>query len=175
LFVDALSAVVLVASFVISIFAASASARKLLRVIYRVLRSLLGNFMVTDPVADLITRLKNAGAVKHASVSVPFSNFKMAIAEKLKDAGYVSGVDKKGKKVKKTLEVVLKYGEDGKAFIKGVKRVSKPGRRLYRSADQITRVRYGYGALILSTPKGIKTDKEARKEKVGGEALFEIW
>jgi len=131
--------------------------------------------MVSDPVADLINRLKNAGAVKHASVSVPFSNFKMAIAEKLKEAGYVTAVEKKGKKVRKTLDVVLKYNTSGTPFIQGVKRVSKPGRRMYKSVGEITRVRYGHGTLVLSTPKGIKTDKEARKEKVGGEALFEIW
>ena len=131
--------------------------------------------MMTEPVGDLSIRLKNAGAVKHASVSVPFSNLKLAIAEKLKDAGYVTGVDKKGKKVKKTLEVTLKYNADGSPFIEGVKRISKPGRRMYKSVHEITRVRYGHGSLILSTPQGIKTDKEARKEKVGGEAMFEIW
>ena len=131
--------------------------------------------MITDPVGDLIIRLTNAGAVKHATVSVPFSNLKLAIAEKLKDAGYVTGVDKKGKKVKKTLQITLKYNTDGSPFIEGVKRVSKPGRRMYKSVHEITRVRYGHGSLILSTPQGIKTDKEARKEKVGGEAMFEIW
>lgn len=131
--------------------------------------------MVNDPVGDLINRLKNAGAVKHASVSVPYSNFKLAIAEKLKETGFVSAIEKKGKKIKKTLDIVLKYNESGTPFIKGVKRVSKPGRRLYKSVHEITGVRYGHGSLILSTPKGIKTDKEARKEKVGGEALFEIW
>lgn len=131
--------------------------------------------MVTDPVADFITRLKNAGAIKKQSISLPYSMFKMAIAEKLKDAGYVASVDKKGKKVKKTLDVVLKYDESGRHVILGVKRVSKPGRRMYCSVHEIKPVKYGHGALILSTPKGILTDKEARKEKVGGEALFEIW
>ena len=131
--------------------------------------------MVTDPVADFIVRLTNAGAVKHAVVSIPFSMFKAAIAEKLKDAGYVQAIEKKGKKVKKTLDVTLKYKTDGTPVIQGVKRVSKPGRRIYKRAGEITSVRYGHGALILSTPKGIKTDKEARKENIGGEALFEIW
>ncbi|MCE9541168.1 30S ribosomal protein S8 [Candidatus Kaiserbacteria bacterium] len=131
--------------------------------------------MVNDPVGDFIIRLTNAGAIKKANVSLPFSNFKMAIAEKLKEAGYIAEVDKKGKKVKKTLEVTLKYDTEGMPRIQGVKRVSKPGRRLYKSVHEITRVRYGHGNLILSTPSGIKTDKEARKEKVGGEALFEIW
>ena len=131
--------------------------------------------MTSDPVADFIIRVKNAGAVKKVSVSVPYSNFKMAIAEKLKDAGFVQSIDKKGEKVKKMIDVILKYDEGGAHVIHGVKRISKPGRRLYRTAKQIMPVRYGHGALVLSTPKGVLTDKEARKERVGGEALFEIW
>ena len=130
---------------------------------------------MTDPIGDLINRLKNGGAVKKATVSVPFSSFKLAVVEKLRDVGYVQGVEKKGKKVRKTLDVVLKYDEAGKHAIEGVKRVSKPGRRMYRSVSEIRPVRYGHGSLVLSTPKGVMTDKEARKEKVGGEALFEIW
>ena len=131
--------------------------------------------MTNDPVSDLIIRLKNAGMIGRQSVSIPFSNFKMAIAEKLKDAGYVKAIEKKGKKVRKTLDVALKYDEGGRHAISGVKRISKPGRRIYHNVLQIHSVRYGHGVLILSTPKGVKTDKEARKEKVGGEALFEIW
>lgn len=131
--------------------------------------------MTTDPIGDFINQIKNAGAVKKATVSIPFSNFKLAIAEKLKTEGWVKGVEKKGKKVKKTLDITIKYNEDGKAFIQGVKRVSKPGRRIYRGFEDVIPVKYGFGALILSTPKGIKTDKEAKKEKVGGEALFQIW
>lgn len=131
--------------------------------------------MVTDPIADLIIQLKNAGAVGKRSVSIPFSNFKLAVAEKLKEAGYITSAEKKGKKVKKTLEVALKYDESGAHAIKNVKRISKPGRRMYRTVSEITPVHYGKGALILSTPKGVLTDKEARASKVGGEALFEIW
>lgn len=131
--------------------------------------------MVSDPVADFVNRLKNAGATKKDGVSAPYSLFKHAIAEKLKDAGFVASVEKKGKKVKKTLDVTLKYDASGNHVIHGVKRISKPGRRMYRGAGEIMPVRYGKGALILSTPKGILTDKEARKEHVGGEALFEIW
>ena len=130
--------------------------------------------MVNDPIGDFIIRLTNAGAINKESVSVPFSNLKLAIAEKLKDAGYVSSVDKKGKKVKKTLEIGLIYGTRGPR-IQGVKRISKPGRRMYKSVLEITPVRYGKGNLILSTPAGIMTDKEAKSAKVGGEALFEIW
>ena len=130
--------------------------------------------MVSDTIGDLIIRLANAGHVNQRVVSIPFSNLKMAVAEKLKDAGYVEAVEKKGKKIKKTLDVTLKF-ENGVHRISGVKRISKPGRRLYKSVIEIMPVRYGTGTLILSTPKGILTDKEARKEKVGGEALFEIW
>ncbi|MEK7133622.1 MAG: 30S ribosomal protein S8 [Patescibacteria group bacterium] len=131
--------------------------------------------MVNDVIGDFIVRLTNAGAINKASVAVPYSSFKLAVAEKLKDAGFVAAVDKKGKKVRKTLDITLKYDESGKHVISGVKRISKPGRRLYRGTHEIVPVRYGHGALILSTPKGVLTDKEARKQKVGGEALFEIW
>lgn len=131
--------------------------------------------MVNDPVGDFIVRLKNGAGAKKASVVVPFSNLKWAIAEKLKDAGYVKAVEKKGKKVRKSLDVVLKYDDKGAPAIQGIKRVSKPGRRMYKAVRDMKPVRYGFGALVLSTPNGIKTDKEARKEKVGGEALFEIW
>jgi small subunit ribosomal protein S8 len=127
-----------------------------------------------DVVGDLIVRLQNAGAIGKASVAIPYSTFKHAIAEKLKDAGYVAAVDKKGKKVRKVLDVTLKY-RNGQPAISGMRRISKPGRRMYRNVLEIHPVRYGHGALILSTPSGIKTDKEARKEKLGGEALFEIW
>jgi small subunit ribosomal protein S8 len=131
--------------------------------------------MTNDPVADLIVRLTNAGAIKKAAVSVPYSNFKMAIAEKLKESGFVQNIEKKGKKVKRVLDITLKYDDAGDHIVHGVKRISKPGRRMYKASHEITSVRYGKGALILTTPKGIMTDKEARKEKVGGEALFEIW
>ena len=131
--------------------------------------------MVNDPLGDFVVRLKNAGAIKRSSVSVPHSALKYAIAEKLRDAGYVKAVEKKGKKVRKMIDVALKYDESGVHVIHGARRISKPGRRMYKKAHEIMPIRYGHGSLILSTPKGIKTDKEARKEKVGGEALFEIW
>lgn len=128
-----------------------------------------------DTVGDFIVRLQNAGAIGKRSVSMPFSNLKQAIAEKLKDAGYVQAVEKKGKKTRKMLDVTLKYDTAGAHAIHCATRISKPGRRVYKSTLQVMPVRYGHGALLLSTPKGIKTDVEARKEKVGGEALFEIW
>lgn len=131
--------------------------------------------MVIDPIADFITQLKNAGAVKRECVSVPYSKFKFAVAHKLKDTGYIKDVSKRGKKTRKCVEVELAYNKDGTPKIAGVKRVSKPSKRVYERVDKITSVKYGAGSLILSTPKGILTDKEARKENVGGEALFKIW
>lgn len=131
--------------------------------------------MVGDPVGDFIVRITNAGAVRKESISVPYSLLKHAIADKLCEAGYVTSAEKQGKKVKKTLEVVLRYNADGTAFVRGVKRVSKPGRRLYTKTSGIHAVKFGKGSMILSTPKGILTGEEARKEKVGGEQLFIIW
>lgn len=128
-----------------------------------------------DSIGDFINRLKNAGAVGKHSVSAPFSLFTLAVAEKLKDAGYVVGVEKKGKKVHKTIDVTLKYTSPGVHAILGASRISRPGRRIYKTVNEIVPVRYGHGSLFLSTSKGVMTDTEARKAKLGGEALFEIW
>ena len=128
-----------------------------------------------DPIADFIIRIKNAAAVRKAAVSVSYSRAKLAVAEKLQELGYVKGVEKRGKKVRRMIEVGLVYGEDGSSRIRGVKRLSKPGRRLYTGVRDIRPVRFGQGDLVMSTPKGILTGNEARKEKVGGEVLFEIW
>ncbi len=131
--------------------------------------------MVGDPIGDFIIRLKNAGMVNHESVSVPHSKMKMAIAEVLHTAGFVQNVEKRGKKVRKTIHVDLAYKKDGTPRISMVRRISKPSRRIYKAVEDVFPVRYGKGMLVLSTPKGILTDTEARKERVGGEALFEIW
>lgn len=131
--------------------------------------------MVNDPVGDFIIQLKNAGMVRKSAVSIPYSKLKSAIAEKLVQTGFVQGADKHGKKVKKTLEVTLKYDEQGTHQIQGVKRVSKPGRRLYLSVSEIFPVKFGKGKRILSTPLGILTGEEAREKNVGGEELFIIW
>ncbi|OGG41382.1 30S ribosomal protein S8 [Candidatus Kaiserbacteria bacterium RIFCSPHIGHO2_01_FULL_46_22] len=127
-----------------------------------------------DTIGDFIIRLKNAGAVGHQTVSLPHSRLKEAVANKLRDAGYVTSVEVEGKGVKQTLIVGLKY-EGGKHIINDVARVSKPGRRLYAKVEEIYPVKFGKGHLILSTPKGILTDREARESKVGGEQLFKIW
>lgn len=131
--------------------------------------------MVGDPVGDFIIRIKNASAVKKDAISAPYSKLRHAVADALQKKGYLTSVEKKGKNAKKTLEVSLRYGKGGAAAIHGVKRVSRPGRRLYVGTKEIYPVKYGKGSLIISTPKGILTDEEARKERVGGEALFKIW
>ena len=131
--------------------------------------------MVTDPVADLINRLKNAQMVGHQTVSLPYSILKHAIADKLAERHFVKSVAKKGKKAKKTLEIELAYSQDGTPKINNTERVSKPGRRLYAGSTEIHKVQGGRGLLVVSTPKGILADDEARKEKVGGELLFKVW
>jgi len=131
--------------------------------------------MVSDAIGDLIIRLKNAGMVGRAHVEVPYSTLRHAVATKLATAGYVAEVAEQGKKPEqKKLVIALKY-ENGAPRINGVKRISKPGRRLYAKVDSIHNVKFGKGHLILSTPKGILTNEEAKKERVGGEQLFIIW
>ncbi|MFQ5540778.1 MAG: 30S ribosomal protein S8 [Candidatus Paceibacteria bacterium] len=131
--------------------------------------------MVNDPVADLIARLKNAGAVGHKQVSLPYSRLKEAIALTLKKAGFVGEVARDGDGAKKALTIELKYGKDGTPAIRGAKRLSKPGRRLYAGVRDIHPVKYGKGIMVLSTPRGILVDAEARKTKTGGETLFTMW
>ena len=131
--------------------------------------------MVGDTVGDLIIRLKNAGMVGKETVSVPYSKLRHAVVDKLVEAGYVASAATAGEKVQdKTLEVTLKY-ENGAHSIRGVKRISKPGRRLYAKVSEIHPVKFGQGHMILSTPAGIVTGEEAREKKVGGEQLFIIW
>ncbi|MCF7815928.1 MAG: 30S ribosomal protein S8 [Candidatus Pacebacteria bacterium] len=131
--------------------------------------------MVNDPVGDFIIQLKNAGMVRKETVSIPYSKLKHAIADKLVATGFVVNASKYGKKVKKTLDITLKYTEGGEHQIQGVQRVSKPGRRLYRGVAEIFPVKFGKGKRILSTPSGILTGEEAREKNVGGEELFIIW
>ncbi|MFT5831811.1 MAG: small subunit ribosomal protein S8 [Candidatus Paceibacteria bacterium] len=131
--------------------------------------------MVGDTVGDLIIRIKNAGMVGKETISMPYSKLRHAVVNKLVDAGYVTAVATKGTKVQeKTLEVTLGY-TDGAHNIRGVKRISKPGRRLYTKVTDIHPVKFGQGHIILSTPAGIVTGEEARAKKVGGEQLFIIW
>ena len=122
----------------------------------------------------MIVRIKNATDSKKESVVFPYSKIKLAILEILQKEGYIKSFGKKGKKVIKFIDVTLSYdGKDGR--INGVKRVSKTSKRVYVGSKEIKKVKNGLGTLVLSTPKGIMTDKMAREAKVGGEALFEIW
>lgn len=131
--------------------------------------------MVSDTIGDLIIRLKNAGMVKKEIVSVPYSKLRHAVLNKLVDAGYVASATEKGKDVQeKTIEVTLSY-ENGEHRINDVKRISKPGRRLYTKVADIHPIKFGKGHMILSTPAGILTNEEAKEKKVGGEQLFIIW
>lgn len=123
----------------------------------------------------MIIQLKNAGMVGKREVSLPYSKLKHAIAEKLALSGYIEKSEKRGKKAKKTLDITLKYDGRGTHEIHGVKRVSKPGRRLYLGVAEIFPVKFGSGKRILSTPAGILTGEEAKEKNVGGEELFIIW
>jgi len=127
-----------------------------------------------DPIADMLVQIKNAGAVGKESITVPYSKLKHSIADVLMKEGMVSAVSKTGKKVKKNLEIGLVYN-DGVPKINDLKRVSKVSRRIYKGFKDLISVRQGHGMLIISTPKGILTDKEAKKAKVGGEVLFKVW
>jgi len=131
-----------------------------------------------DPIADMIVRIKNATDSKKESVVFPYSKLKLSILDLLQKEGFIKSFGKKGKKVVKFIEVVLSYEGDGnkkESRINGVERVSKSSKRIYVGSKEIKRVKNGLGSLILSTPKGIMTDKMAKEAKVGGEALFEIW
>ena len=130
--------------------------------------------MVKDQIANLIVSLKNASDAGHTSLVSPFSNMKASVLELLEKEGFVGQVAKKGKKVTKFIEVGLLY-ENGQPRIQGVERLSTFSKRHYKGVADIHPVKNGHGLLILSTPKGILTDKQAKKEKVGGEALFKIW
>ena len=130
---------------------------------------------ITDTIADMRTRIRNANSAKHDTVDIPASNMKKAIAQILLDEGYIKSftVVEDGKQG--TIRVVLKYGQGKTPVIQGLRRVSKPGLRIYTSCEDMPRVMKGLGVAILSTNKGVMTDRQARKENVGGEVLAFIW
>ncbi len=131
--------------------------------------------MMTDPIADMLTRIRNAALARHERAEMPHSKLKEHIATVLKGEGYIDDVRVSEAEGPKTLTLVLRYGRDRQSAIDGVRRVSAPGRRVYVRHDRIPRVRSGMGVSILSTSRGVMTDKEARKQKVGGELLCEVW
>jgi small subunit ribosomal protein S8 len=130
--------------------------------------------MMTDPVSDMLTRIRNAALARHERTLVPASQLKKHIAEILKSEGFIADV-RSSEDDPKNLTIVLKYGRDRTSAIDGIKRVSRPGRRVYVRHDHIPRVLSGMGVAILSTSRGVMSDKEARRQKVGGELLCEVW
>lgn len=130
---------------------------------------------ITDPIADMFTRIRNANSSKHESVLVPSSKMKLAIAKILNDEGYIAGYEVIDDNKQGMIKITLKYGANKSKVITGIKRVSKPGLRVYAGKEDMPRVLRGLGVAIVSTSKGIMTDKEARKLNIGGEVLAFIW
>jgi small subunit ribosomal protein S8 len=131
--------------------------------------------MMTDPISDMLARIRNGALARHDRIEMPHSNLKKHVAEVLKAEGYVDDVRESDGEGKKTLTLVLRYGRGKDSAIDGVRRVSAPGRRVYVRYDRIPRVRSGMGISILSTSRGVMTDRQAREQKVGGELLCEVW
>ena len=129
----------------------------------------------TDSIADMLTRIRNASSAKHDSVKIPASNMKKAIAQILVDEGYIKGFKVEDDGKQSMIEITLKYGQNKTAAITGLRRVSKPGLRIYSGCEDMPKVMKGLGIAIVSTSKGVMTDKDARKANVGGEVLAFVW
>ena len=130
---------------------------------------------ITDPIADMLTRIRNANSAKHETVDIPASNMKKAIAQILLDEGYIASYKVIEDEKQGVIRVTLKYGENKSQVITGLRRVSKPGLRIYANVEDMPKVMKGLGVAIISTSKGVMTDRQARKEHVGGEVLAYIW
>lgn len=127
-----------------------------------------------DPIVDMFNRIRNAQAVLHHTVNIPFSNLKYEIAKVLEKNSFIKKIEKRGRKEKRFIEITLKY-DNGLSVISGIKRISKQGQRIYFKAKELKPIRGGYGISIISTSQGIMTNKEARKKKLGGEVICQIW
>lgn len=130
---------------------------------------------MTDPIADMLTRIRNANQMRYAEVSMPSSKIKLEIARILKEEGFIVDFSITEDKVQDKLTLILKYGPKKERVISGLKRISKPGLRVYAKVDEIPRVLNGLGIAVISTPQGVLTDKQAKENKVGGEVLAYIW
>ena len=130
---------------------------------------------ITDPIADMLTRIRNANSAKHDTVTIPASNMKKAIAQILVDEGYIKSFKVVDDGKQGIIEVALKYGANKSQVLMGIRRVSKPGLRIYSDVENMPKVMKGLGVAILSTSKGIMTDKDARKANIGGEVLAFVW
>ena len=129
----------------------------------------------TDPIADMLTRIRNANSQKHKTVDIPASNMKRAIANILFKEGYIAAYEEINDNTQGVIRITLKYDENGARVIDGLRRISKPGLRVYASKEELPQVLNGLGIALISTSKGIKTDKEARAEGLGGEVLAYVW
>ncbi|TSC56341.1 MAG: small subunit ribosomal protein S8 [Parcubacteria group bacterium Greene0714_21] len=129
---------------------------------------------MTDPIADMLTRIMNAQRVQKPFVEIPFSNLKFEIAKVLLKEGFLKEAEQKGRKERKVLELALQYDEKT-PVISGIKKISKPGQRIYASRSELLKTKRAGGTLLVSTSKGIMTDKEARKSRMGGEVICEVW
>ena len=131
--------------------------------------------VVTDTIADMLTRIRNANQMRYQEVSVPASNLKVSLAKILKEEGFIEDYKVVNDTVQGTIELTLKYGQNKERVITGLKRISKPGLRVYAKAGEVPKVLNGLGIAVISTSHGVMTDKEARKENLGGEVLCYIW
>lgn len=130
--------------------------------------------VMTDPIADMLTRIRNANQMRHETVTMPHSKLKVEVARLLEEEGFIKGYKVDGE-IKKNIIVELKYGRSNERVITGIKRVSKPGLRVYTKSESLPRVLNGLGLAIISTPKGVMSEKQARKENVGGEVIAYVW
>lgn len=131
--------------------------------------------MMTDPIADFLTRIRNASLARHDKVAIPRSRLKLRLAEILKEEGYISDFSVGDESLQGSIELALKYGEAGKPLITGLKRESKPGLRVYVGKEQVPRVLNGMGIAILTTSRGVMTDRDARLQNIGGEVICTVW
>ncbi|MBW2696675.1 MAG: 30S ribosomal protein S8 [Deltaproteobacteria bacterium] len=131
--------------------------------------------MMTDPIGDMLTRIRNAGSVQHEETRCSASKLKLAVAKVMVAEGFIAGVEAGGETTKPELVLALRYGDDGKTLIDGIRRVSTPGRRVYVGSSDVPKVRNGLGIAILSTSKGVLCDRDAREQNVGGEVICEVW
>jgi small subunit ribosomal protein S8 len=129
----------------------------------------------TDPIADMLTRVRNASQARHTTVDVPFSKIKLALAKILEDEGYIAGFESREDGARRFLRLQLKYDSLRRPVVNGLRRVSRPGRRVYAGMHDIPRVRGGLGTIVISTNRGIMTGREARRRHLGGELIAEIW
>jgi len=130
---------------------------------------------MTDPIADLLTRIRNANAIARKAVAIPYSRMKEGVVNTLKREGFIRDYEIIGEGVKRVINVLLKYGPEGEKIIREIKRISKPGRRIYKAIDDLGPVLGGVGIAVISTSKGLMSDREARNARVGGEVVCTVW